>query len=167
MYRYSLTCETVEDFLHFFQSFPFLSLSLLADSVSIRNPSVRVSFITTIIHILYFFVRSLDTNLFCLSRSHSCSCTEVNTTALTRSSHKIISNHQQAKCSVTSGRKNIFIPQDNLSRQKKCKRGKKKEKNIMDGVAAGIGGSGSGASEVQWLMPEGRCCHLFPILNPP
>ena len=41
------------------------------------------------IPIIYLFVRSSDTNLFCLSRSHSCSCTEVNTTALTRS-HDII-----------------------------------------------------------------------------
>ena len=44
---------------------------------------------TIIIHV-FFFVRSLDTNLFCLSRSHSCSGTEVNNTAFTRSPHKII-----------------------------------------------------------------------------
>ena len=64
---------------------------ILADSFSIRDCTVRVSFHhqRTIIHV-FFFVRSLDTNLFCLSRSHSCSGTEVNTTTFTRSPHKII-----------------------------------------------------------------------------
>ena len=73
---------------------PFSVSMILADSFSIRDCTVRVSFhynqrSSTIIHV-FFFVRSLDTNLFCLSRSHSCSGTEVNTTAFTRSPHKII-----------------------------------------------------------------------------
>ena len=63
---------------------------ILADFVSIRDHTVRVPFHYTIIYIVIFFVRSLDTNLFCLSRSHSYSCREVNTTAVTRSPHKII-----------------------------------------------------------------------------
>ena len=63
---------------------------------------------STIIHV-FFFVRSLDTNLFCLSRSHSCSGTEVNTTEFTRSPHKIItrenpntSNNRAIVSSVSS-----------------------------------------------------------------
>ena len=86
---------------HTFHSVLSVSVSMiLADSVSIRDRAVRMSFpvnhfgsiirIHSIIRIILFLVRALDTNLFCLSRSHSCSCTEVNTTAVTCSPHIII-----------------------------------------------------------------------------
>ena len=71
----------------------------LADSVSIRDHTVRMSFLSItsnqsfgFIHSYRLLLRSsLDTNLFGLYHSHSSSCTEVNTTALTRSSIKLSS----------------------------------------------------------------------------
>jgi len=45
MYPYCLTCETVEDFLLFIRSSPFLSLWFLADSVSIRDSFVLFVFL--------------------------------------------------------------------------------------------------------------------------
>ena len=64
MYLSCLTCKTVEDFLHFIRFFPFLSLWFLADSVSIRDHTVRVSFLQlshsdSFIHSYHFLLRSI------------------------------------------------------------------------------------------------------------
>ena len=61
VYLYCLTCKIVEDFLLFIRLFPFLSLLFLADSVSIRDPTVCVSFHYNSHSYRLLFVHSLDT----------------------------------------------------------------------------------------------------------
>jgi len=69
-----------------FHSVPSFSVSVIfADPVSIRDPTVRVSFHDNSHSYRLLFIHSLDTNLVSLSRSHRCSCTEVNKTAVTHS----------------------------------------------------------------------------------
>jgi len=81
VYLYGLKCETVEDFLLFLSVLSFSISLVLADSVSYRDPIARITFHDSSHSIRLPFIHSLDINLFCPSRLHCCSCTEVNTTA--------------------------------------------------------------------------------------